>query len=127
MVCSDGGGFAIDGPSRRGSPHPRGAGSFPRVLGRYVRERKIMTLAQAIQKMTSLPASRLRLGDRGNLAPGMAADVVVFDPATVADRATFDAPFQYPVGINGVIVNGVVALRDGQRSSSGSGKALRVN
>ncbi len=127
MVCSDGGGFAIDGPTRRGSPHPRGAGSFPRVLGRYVRERKIMTLAQAIQKMTSLPASRLRLGDRGNLAPGMAADVVVFDPATVADRATFDAPFQYPVGINGVIVNGVVALRDGQRSSSGSGKALRVN
>jgi len=126
MVCSDGGGFAIDGPTRRGSPHPRGAGSFPRVLGRYVRERKIMTLGQAIRKMTSLPASRLRLGDRGNIAPGMAADIVVFDPATVADRATFDAPFQYPVGINVVIVNGVVALRDGQRNPIGSGRALRV-
>jgi N-acyl-D-amino-acid deacylase len=126
MVCSDGGGFAVDGPTRRGSPHPRGAGSFPRVLGRYVRERKIMTLAQAIRKMTSLPASRLRLGDRGNLAPGMAADIVMFDPATVADRATFDAPFQYPVGINVVVVNGMVALRDGQRSSIGSGRALRV-
>ena len=126
MVCSDGGGFAVDGPTRRGSPHPRGAGSFPRVLGRYVREKKVMTLSQAIRKMTSLPASRLRLGDRGNLAPGMAADVVVFDPSTVSDRATFDAPFQYPVGINFVIVNGVVALRDGQRNPVGSGRALRV-
>ena len=125
MVCSDGGGFAIDGPTRRGSPHPRGAGSFPRVLGRYVRERKIMTLAQAIRKMTSLPASRLRLGDRGKLAPGMAADVVVFNPDTVADRATFDAPFQYPVGINLVVVNGMLALRDGQRSAIGSGRAVR--
>jgi N-acyl-D-amino-acid deacylase len=126
MVCSDGGGFAIDGPTRKGSPHPRGAGSFPRVLGRYVRDRKIMSLAQAIRKMSSFPASRLRLADRGNLAPGMAADVVVFDPATVADRATFDAPFQYPVGINVVIVNGAVALRDGQRSSTGTGRSLRV-
>jgi N-acyl-D-amino-acid deacylase len=126
MVCSDGGGFAVDGPTRKGSPHPRGAGSFPRVLGRYVRERKIMTLAQAIRKMTSLPASRLRFGDRGNLAPGMAADVVVFDPETVGDRATFDAPFQYPAGVDVVIVNGGVALRDGQRSTTGSGRALRV-
>jgi N-acyl-D-amino-acid deacylase len=126
MVCSDGGGFAIDGPTRRGSPHPRGAGSFPRVLGRYVRERKVMTLSQAIRKMTAYPASRLRLSDRGRLAAGMAADVVVFDPSTVADRATFDQPFQYPVGINVVVVNGVVALRDGQRSVFGSGRALRV-
>lgn len=126
MVCSDGGGFAVDGPTRRGSPHPRGAGSFPRVLGRYVRERKVMTLAQAIRKMTSLPASRLRLMDRGRLAPGMAADIVVFDPSTVADRATFDAPFQYPAGINVVVVNGVVALRDGQRAPVGSGRAVRA-
>ncbi len=126
MVCSDGGGFAIDGPTRRGSPHPRGAGSFPRVLGRYVRERKVMTLAQAIRKMTSLPASRVRLIDRGRLAPGMAADIVVFDPSTVIDRATFDQPFQYPEGINVVVVNGVVALRDGQRAPVGSGRALRV-
>ena len=125
MVCSDGGGFAIDGPTRRGSPHPRGAGTFPKVLGRYVRERKALTLQQAIRKMTSQPAARIRLMDRGRIAQGRAADVVIFDPATVADQATFDAPFQYPVGINVVIVNGVVALRDGQRSRSGSGRALR--
>lgn len=126
MVCSDGGGFAIDGPTRRGSPHPRGAGSFPRVLSRYVRETKTLTLAQAINKMTALPASRIRLKDRGQLSRGMAADVVVFDPSTVADRATFDAPFQYPAGINVVIVNGVVALRDGQRNATMSGRAVRV-
>ncbi|MEO8576566.1 MAG: D-aminoacylase [Gemmatimonadales bacterium] len=126
MVCTDGGGFAIDGPTRRGSPHPRGAGSFPRVLARYVRERKVLTLAQAIKKMSSLPASRVRITDRGRLAAGLAADVVVFDPAQVADTATFDAPFQYPVGIRVVVVNGTVALRDGARSSVGTGKALRV-
>ena len=127
MVCSDGGGFAIDGPTRRGSPHPRGAGTFPRVLGRYVRERKALTLAQAIRKMTSQPASRVRLRDRGTIAQGMAADIVIFDPSTVADRATFDAPFQYPAGIHVVIVNGMVALRDGQRSSTMSGRALRAS
>jgi len=125
MVCTDGGGFAIDGPTRRGSPHPRGAGSFPRVLARYVRERKALTLAQAIMKMTSMPASRVRLADRGRLMPGLAADVVVFDPARVADTATFEAPFQYPAGIPIVIVNGAVALRQGQRSAAGSGTALR--
>ena len=127
MVCTDGGGFAIDGPTRRGSPHPRGAGTFPRVLARYVRERKVLTLAQAIRKMTSVPAARARMMDRGRIAEGLAADVVVFDPATVADTATFDAPFQYPVGIKAVMVNGSVALRDGQRSSIGSGKAIRVS
>ena len=126
MVCTDGGGFAIDGPTRRGSPHPRGAGSFPRVLGRYVRERKVLTLAKAIQKMSSLPASRLRITDRGRLADGLAADIVVFDPATVADTATFDAPFSYPVGIKAVIVNGSVALRDGLRADVGTGRAIRV-
>jgi N-acyl-D-amino-acid deacylase len=125
MVCSDGGGFAIDGPTRRGSPHPRGAGTFPRVLARYVRERKALTLAQAIRKMTSLPASRVRLADRGLLAQGLAADVVIFDPATIADTATFDAPFQYPVGIKAVLVNGTVALRDGQRSATMSGRAVK--
>jgi N-acyl-D-amino-acid deacylase len=124
MVCTDGGGFAVDGPTRRGSPHPRGIGSFPRVLGRYVRDRKALTLADAIRKMTSLPASRVRLGDRGRLAPGAAADIVVFDPAAIADRATFEAPFQYPVGIVAVVVNGAIALRDGERRP-GRGRALR--
>lgn len=125
MVCTDGGGFAIDGPTRRGSPHPRGAGSFARVLGRYVRERKALTLPDAIRKMTSAPATRLRLSDRGMVRQGYAADIVVFDPETVADRATFENPFQYPVGISAVIVNGRFALRDGTRTMPGSGRSLR--
>ncbi len=125
MVASDGGAFAIEGPTRRGSPHPRGLGTFPRVLGRYVRERKALSLEQALHKMTSLPASRIRLRDRGRLAAGLAADVVVFDPATVADRATFEEPFQYPVGMKAVVVNGVVALRDDRRSTTMTGRAVR--
>jgi N-acyl-D-amino-acid deacylase len=125
MICSDGGAFAIDGPTRRGSPHPRGLGTFPRVLGRYVRERKTLTLAHAINKMTGMPAARLQLAGRGRLTQGFAADVVVFDPATVEDKATYEQPFQYPVGIGAVVVNGVVALRDGQRVGTGRGRAAR--
>jgi len=127
MVCSDGGAFAIDGPSRRGSPHPRGLGTFPRILARYVRERKALTLTQAINKMTALPASRIHLSDRGRIAPNMAADVVVFDPAKVQDTATFAEPFQYPTGIDAVVVNGVVALRDGQRGDRHTGRSLRAS
>jgi len=125
MVASDGGAFAIDGPTRRGSPHPRGMGTFPRVLGRYVRARKALDLPAAIHKMTAFPASRVRLADRGQLKTGFAADVVIFDAATVYDQATFEQPFQYPVGIKAVVVNGVVALRDGQRHERLSGRALR--
>ena len=126
MVCSDGGGFAADGPTRRGSPHPRGAGTFARVLGRYVRERRALSLASAIRKMTSQPAERVHLRDRGRLAAGYAADVVVFDPARVADTATFEMPFAYPVGIAVVVVNGVVALREGARGAVHSGRGLRA-
>jgi len=125
-ICSDGGGFAIDGPTRRGSPHPRGIGTFPRVLGRYVRERKVLTLPDAIAKMTSRSAARVHLADRGRLAPGLAADVVVFDPARIADVATFEQPFQYPVGISVVVVNGAIALRDGHRAAVGTGRAVRA-
>jgi N-acyl-D-amino-acid deacylase len=125
MVASDGGSFAIEGPTRSGSPHPRGLGTFPRVLGRYVRERKALTLPQAVHKMTAFPASRIRLEDRGRIAVGLAADVVIFDPATVADRATFEQPFAYPEGIRAVIINGGVALRDGQRASRMTGRVLR--
>ena len=125
MVCSDGGAFALDGPARRGHPHPRGLGSFPRVLGRYVRETKTLTLEAAIHKISGFPASRIGLADRGRLAAGMAADVVVFDPATIADRATFAEPFQYPAGIDAVFVNGTIALRDGQRTTQRRGRALR--
>ncbi len=125
MVCSDGGAFAVEGPTRRGSPHPRGAGTFPRVLGRFVRERKALSLEEAIPRMTSVPAARVGLADRGALTPGMAGDAVVFDPATVADAATFANPFQYPVGISAVVVNGAIALQGAQRSSGGTGRVLR--
>jgi N-acyl-D-amino-acid deacylase len=125
MVASDGGSFAIEGPTRRGSPHPRGLGTFPRVLGRYVRERKALSLEEAINRMTALPASRIRLQDRGHLATGLAADVVVFDPARIADTATFEQPFQYPVGISAVIVNGDITLREGQRRDRPSDRSIR--
>lgn len=125
MICSDGGAFAKDGPTHRGSPHPRGAGSFPRVIARYVRERKAISLASAIHKMTGLPASRVKLADRGRLAKGMAADVVVFDPATIADTATFENPFSYPVGIEAVIVNGSISVRGDQRGQQNAGRSLK--
>ena len=125
MVCSDGGAFALDGPAHTGHPHPRGLGTFPRVLGHYVRERKVLTLAQAVHKMTGAPARRLRLADRGRVAAGAAADLVVFDPATVADQATYEEPFHYPAGIPDVVVNGVAALRAGERVGKGAGKGLR--
>jgi len=95
------------------------------VLGRYVRERRALTLAQAVHKMSGLPARRLRLEGRGTVATGSAADLVVFDAAAVTDRATFAEPFQYPDGIAAVIVNGTVALRDGQRAAARSGRAVR--
>jgi N-acyl-D-amino-acid deacylase len=126
MVCTDGGAFAVEGVARRGHPHPRGLGSFPRVLARYVRERRALSLEQAIRKMSSLPAQRVRLRDRGFIARGFAADIVAFDPATVEDRATFAEPFQYPVGIKTVLVNGSVALLDGSRGDRREGRPLRV-
>jgi len=126
-ICSDGGGFAVDGVTRRGSPHPRGAGAFPRVLGHYVRERKVIPLSEAIRKMTSMSAARVGLRDRGTLVRGGAADVVVFDPSRIADRATFENPFQYPAGVVAVIVNGTFALRQGERAAVGSGTAIRAS
>ena len=126
MVCGDGGAFAKDGPTHRGSPHPRGAGSFPRVLGRYVRERKVLTMPEAIRRFTSVPADRCKLYGRGRIVVGAFADVTVFDASRIADAATFERPFQYPVGIPLVIVNGRVALRDGQRSRTHAGRAIRA-
>jgi len=125
MVCSDGSAVAIDRPGQTDRPHPRSLGTFPRALGRYVREKPVLTLPQAIYKMTGFPASRLKLADRGRLAPKLAADFVVFDPATVCGRATFDDPFQYPVGIKAVAVNGHMALLEGHREERRNGRALR--
>jgi N-acyl-D-amino-acid deacylase len=126
MVCSDGGAFALEGPARAGHPHPRGLGAFPRVLGRYVRETHTLTLPQAVHKLSGFAASRIGLVDRGHISSGAAADVVVFDPAIVADRATFAEPFQYPVGIRFVVVNGAPALRDGLRMDGRRGRGLRA-
>ncbi|MBI2407822.1 MAG: D-aminoacylase [Gemmatimonadetes bacterium] len=126
MVCSDGGSLATSGPARNGHPHPRGAGSFARVLSRYVRERKVLTLGAAIHKMSALSAARLHLSGRGVLKVGAAGDVAVFDPATVADTATYENPFQYAVGVKAVFVNGAMALLDGERGAR-TGRAVRVS
>jgi N-acyl-D-amino-acid deacylase len=124
-VGSDGSALATDGPLRAGVPHPRSFGTFPRVLGRYVRELKVISLEEAIRKMTSLPASILGLADRGTLTEGQWADVVIFDPATVADKATFEDPFQYPVGIDTVLVNGQVVLDEGKHTGTRPGQVLQ--
>jgi N-acyl-D-amino-acid deacylase len=105
--------------------HPRGAGTFPRVLGRYVRERGVLGLETAIAKMTSMPAAQLGLADRGRLVPGFFADLVVFDPARVRDRATLLRPWQRPEGIQHVLVDGVAVVQDGRPTGRRPGRALR--
>ena len=125
MVCSDGGAYAPYGPLSRSSPHPRGYGSFPRVLGHYVRERGAMSLESAVHKMSGLPARKLGLRDRGVLRVGAVADIVVLDPDTVRDRATFDDPHQYPEGIGHVVVSGVHTIRDGEQTGQLGGRAVR--
>jgi N-acyl-D-amino-acid deacylase len=115
MVASDGG-IAND--------HPRGAGTFPRVLGRFVREKHVLTLQEAVRKMTSLPARRVGLRDRGVIAPGMKADLVLFDPATVIDRSTFEQPRKLAAGILTVIVNGETVWADGKATGARPGRAL---
>jgi N-acyl-D-amino-acid deacylase len=107
-------------------PHPRSFGTFPRYLGVYARELGIITLEDAVRKMTSLPAQRLGLADRGLLRPGMAADVVCFDPATVRDTATYEDPRQRPVGLPYVLVNGRVVVDDGEHTGALPGRALRA-
>lgn len=108
-----------------GHPHPRAYGTFPRVLGVYVREKEILTLEEAIRKMTSLPASRLGLTDRGLVKEGYAADLTVFDAGRVKDRATFEQPHQYPVGIEWVVVNGHVVVQEGKLTGNRGGQVLR--
>ena len=124
-VGSDGLAFACEGPLRRGNPHPRSFGTFPRILGVYVREENLLRLEDAIRKMTSLNASKLGIRDRGLLQPGQFADVVVFHPDEVMDRATYTEPFQYPVGIRHVIVNGKLALENGEPTEARAGRAIR--
>jgi len=108
-------------------PHPRAYGTFARVLGVYVREKKVLTLEDAVRKMSSFPARRMGLADRGVLRNGMKADVVVFDPQTIVDKATFEKPHQYAEGVHDVIVNGVVTIEGGKITSGRGGQALRRN
>jgi N-acyl-D-amino-acid deacylase len=121
MHASDGG-LAKFG---EGHPHPRAYGTFPRVLGVYVREKKILALEEAIKKMTSMPAERMGLRDRGYIREGYLADITIFDPARVKDKATFEKPHQYPEGIEYVIVNGVVTVEKNVMTKNRGGKVLR--
>jgi len=124
MIGTDAGGRAVSGPLSRGLPHPRTYGTFPRVLGRYVRERQVLSLEEAVHRMTGLPARKLRWPRRGLVRVDHAADVTVFEPETVADTATYQAPHQYPVGIHHVIVNGEIVVRDGEHTGARPGVVL---
>jgi N-acyl-D-aspartate/D-glutamate deacylase len=124
-IGSDGLAYATEGPLRRGHPHPRCFGTFPRVLGVYVRELGVLRLEAAVRKMTSQNAIKLGLVDRGLLRPGFYADVTIFDPARVIDKATYINPFQYNEGIEYVIVNGKLVLERGKHTGAKPGKALR--
>ncbi|MCK7558602.1 D-aminoacylase [Chitinophaga sedimenti] len=122
--------FASDAGIRQfnvGVPHPRGYGTNARVLGRYVREQKVISLEEAIRRMTSLPAQKFRLGGRGLLLPGYNADIVIFDPATVTDNSTFEQPHQYATGFKYVLVNGVVTIDEGKHVGARSGMVLKGN
>jgi N-acyl-D-aspartate/D-glutamate deacylase len=112
-------------PATAPSAHPRAFGTFPRILAKYVREEHVIPLEDAVRKMTSSPANVLGLFDRGRIAPGMAADLVLFDAATVQDRATFTKPLVYATGIDVVIVNGQVAIDEGKANAASAGKVLR--
>jgi N-acyl-D-aspartate/D-glutamate deacylase len=124
-IGSDGSALATEGALKRGNPHPRNFGTFPRVLGVYVRDRGVLKLEDAVRKMTSLNAAKVGIRDRGLLRAGDFADVTIFDPATVIDRSTYTAPFAYNDGIEYVIVNGQVVLDHGKHTGALPGRALR--
>ena len=123
-ICNDSQGTAPDGLLGKEHPHPRAYGTFPRILRKYVREDKVLTLEDAIRKFTSLPAQRMRFADRGVLKAGMWADVVVFDPETIRDLATFDNPNQLSEGMRFVLVNGVPVIEEGKMTNALPGKVL---
>jgi N-acyl-D-aspartate/D-glutamate deacylase len=124
-IGSDGTALTAEGPLAQGHPHPRYYGTFPRVLGRYVREEKLLSLEEAIRKMTSANAAKIGIYDRGLLRPGMMADVTVFDAARVIDNATFEQPHQYATGIEYVIVNGRMVLDRGRHTGARPGVILK--
>lgn len=122
---SDAGAPAAEGKFLNSSTHPRAYGNFARLLGKYVRDEKVLPLEQAIQKLTSLPASNLKIKKRGSLAPGYFADVVVFDPEKIQDHATFEEPHQYATGMQHVFVNGTQVLKDGEHTHARPGRVVR--
>ncbi|HEX8502465.1 MAG TPA: D-aminoacylase [Pyrinomonadaceae bacterium] len=124
-VCTDSGARAADGPLAGSKSHPRGWGSYPRVLSRYVRDERLLTLEEAVHKMTGRPATRVGLRDRGVLREGAFADITVFDPARVHDLATFEEPNRYPEGIEYVVVNGQLEVDGGRRTPVNAGRPLR--
>jgi N-acyl-D-amino-acid deacylase len=123
-IGSDGTAVATEGPTAQGHPHPRYYGTFPRVLGRYVRDEKVLTMEEAIRKMTSANAGKIHIYDRGLLRPGMWADVTVFDPAKIIDNSTWEKPHQYSTGVQYVLVNGVVVLDAGRHVGTRPGAIL---
>ncbi len=122
---SDAGSLAPEGAFLKSNPHPRAYGNFARLLGRYVREEGVLSLEEAVRRLTSLPASNLKIKRRGALAPGYYADVVVFDPEEIIDHATFSEPHQYSTGVRGVFVNGVQVLKDGEHTGATPGRVVR--
>jgi len=126
MVGSDGTAISPTGHHGRPQrPHPRYYGTYPRILGRYVRDEPVLALSEAVHRMTGQPAARLGLRDRGRIAEGLAADLVLFDPETILDRATFEDPHQFPLGIRRVFVNGTVVVADGEHTGARPGRVLR--
>ena len=123
--CTDSGARATDGPLAGSKSHPRGWGTYPRVLGHYVRDEHLLSLESAVNKMTGAPAARVGLRDRGLLREGMFADVTIFDPGRIIDRATFEQPNQYPAGIEYVLINGKVSVDKGERTAALAGRVLR--
>ena len=124
-ICTDSAARAADGPLAGSKSHPRGWGTYPRILGKYVRDKKLLPLELAIHKMTGLPAANVGLKERGLIREGYFADLTIFDPKTVNDRATFEEPNQYPSGINYVIVNGQIEVDNGKRTTALAGRPLR--
>jgi len=122
---SDAGSIAPEGVFLKSQPHPRTYGTFARVLGHFVRDERAATLEDAIRRMTSFPARNLKLDRRGSLAPGFFADVVVFDPATIADHATYEQPHRYATGVRHVVVNGTPVLLDGEHTDARPGRVVR--
>jgi N-acyl-D-amino-acid deacylase len=122
---SDAGSSAPEGVFLKSNPHPRAYGNFARLLGHYVRDEHVITLAEAVRRLTQLPATNLHLDRRGALKPGYFADVAVFDPATIADHATFEAPRQYATGMKYVLVNGVTVIGNGEHTGALPGRIVR--